>query len=84
MLPRLRAERQLAAIEAASVPHLGKLANRIISRHSAVAAGDDGSGGGSDGISRPSLNQALLASGIPVVMDPGGDGTSRDETKGAP
>lgn len=79
MLPRLRAERQLAAIEAACVPHVGKVGSRVISRHQAVADGDDGSGE-PGAVTRPSLHQALMAAGVPVVMDPGGDGTRQDTT----
>jgi hypothetical protein len=62
MLPELQAERQLLAIEAASVPHLkqekaGQLIDRWVRRARGITAGK-------------SVSQALMESGIPIRLIP--------------
>lgn len=64
MLPQLHAERQLLAIEAASVPHMKDTARQaVIRRHQRTVTRDQTT-------RARSAHEALLAAGIPVVRVP--------------
>jgi hypothetical protein len=67
MLPQLQAERQLQAIEAASVPHMTEQARgRLISRHVRRARAE-----------RPkTAGEALATLPIPVIYEPPKGGES--------
>lgn len=65
MLPQLHAERQLLAIEAASVPHMKDTARQaVIRRHQRTVTRDQTT------TRARSAHEALLAAGIPVVRVP--------------
>jgi hypothetical protein len=63
MLPQLQAERQLLAIEAASVPHMEKSSrSSLIDRYIARARGE--------AVRAKSFVEALMAEGVRVVQVP--------------
>jgi hypothetical protein len=80
MLPQLRAERQLDAIEAASVPHMDKAGHRDTIRRLTQQIGGEQ-------VRARSASEALATAGIPIEYvtadgTPAGDGTGQDETEG--
>ena len=79
MLPELRAERQLDAIEAASVPHMDKAGHRDTIRRLTRQIGHEEK-------TAPATDAGLAAIAIRVEYvtaegTPVGDGTGQDETE---